>query len=172
MCLSASWPSVLLPLMLFPLLLLIFSQAVRKSMVISLSQFTQNCPGFKTNTPTSQESSESQANQDSRSLSASPGFKRVLCTTWPAILFPEVLPPHRIFSLFFSTLILLTLLLGKHQPGVDKPDPKTWKANFRCAMNSLPDIEEVKDKSIKKGNNAFRVYRMLPLSERPSKKGR
>lgn len=39
-------------------------------------------------------------------------------------------------------------------------------------MNSLPDIEEVKDKSIKKGNNAFRVYRMLPLSERPSKKGR
>lgn len=59
---------------------------------------------------------------------------------------------------------------GKHQPGVDKPDPKTWKANFRCAMNSLPDIEEVKDKSIKKGNNAFRVYRMLPLSERPSKK--
>ncbi|MBV96103.1 Interferon regulatory factor 2, partial [Eschrichtius robustus] len=60
----------------------------------------------------------------------------------------------------------------KHQPGVDKPDPKTWKANFRCAMNSLPDIEEVKDKSIKKGNNAFRVYRMLPLSERPSKKGK
>lgn len=66
---------------------------------------------------------------------------------------------------FFSSL-------GKYQSGVDKPDPKTWKANFRCAMNSLPDIEEVKDKSIKKGNNAFRVYRMLPLSERPSKKGR
>ncbi|KYO46121.1 interferon regulatory factor 2 isoform A [Alligator mississippiensis] len=61
---------------------------------------------------------------------------------------------------------------GKFQQGVDKPDPKTWKANFRCAMNSLPDIEEVKDKSIKKGNNAFRVYRMLPLSERPSKKGK
>ncbi|XP_030099166.1 interferon regulatory factor 2 isoform X4 [Mus musculus] len=61
---------------------------------------------------------------------------------------------------------------GKHQPGIDKPDPKTWKANFRCAMNSLPDIEEVKDRSIKKGNNAFRVYRMLPLSERPSKKGK
>lgn len=61
---------------------------------------------------------------------------------------------------------------GKHQPGIDKPDPKTWKANFRCAMNSLPDIEEVKDKSIKKGNNAFRVYRMLPMSERPSKKGK
>ncbi|XP_078534137.1 interferon regulatory factor 2 isoform X2 [Lissotriton helveticus] len=61
---------------------------------------------------------------------------------------------------------------GKYQPGVDKADPKTWKANFRCAMNSLPDIEEVKDKSIKKGNNAYRVYRMLPPSERPFKKAK
>ncbi|XP_077333421.1 interferon regulatory factor 2 isoform X2 [Lithobates pipiens] len=61
---------------------------------------------------------------------------------------------------------------GKYQPGIDKPDPKTWKANFRCAMNSLPDIEEVKDKSMKKGNNAFRVYRMIPIAERPSKRGK
>ncbi|KAM4709343.1 interferon regulatory factor 2 [Discoglossus pictus] len=61
---------------------------------------------------------------------------------------------------------------GKYQPGIDKPDPKTWKANFRCAMNSLPDIEEVKDKSMKKGNNAFRVYRMIPVAERPSKRGK
>ncbi|XP_041929537.1 interferon regulatory factor 2 isoform X6 [Alosa sapidissima] len=61
---------------------------------------------------------------------------------------------------------------GKYQPGLDKPDPKTWKANFRCAMNSLPDIEEVKDKSIKKGTNAFRVYKMLSPSERQSKRGK
>ncbi|XP_051715945.1 interferon regulatory factor 2 isoform X2 [Ctenopharyngodon idella] len=60
---------------------------------------------------------------------------------------------------------------GKYQPG-DKPDPKTWKANFRCAMNSLPDIEEVKDKSIKKGTNAFRVYKMLSASEKHSKRGK
>ncbi|XP_056328114.1 interferon regulatory factor 2 isoform X2 [Danio aesculapii] len=60
---------------------------------------------------------------------------------------------------------------GKYQPG-DKPDPKTWKANFRCAMNSLPDIEEVKDKSNKKGTNAFRVYKMLSASERQSKRGK
>ncbi|TTG17231.1 Interferon regulatory factor 2 [Bagarius yarrelli] len=59
---------------------------------------------------------------------------------------------------------------GKYQPGLDKPDPKTWKANFRCAMNSLPDIEEVKDKSIKKGTNAFRVYKMLSATERQSKR--
>ena len=60
---------------------------------------------------------------------------------------------------------------GKFQPGIDRPDPKTWKANFRCAMNSLPDIEEVKDKSIKKGTNAFRVYKMLSYPERCMKKG-
>lgn len=60
---------------------------------------------------------------------------------------------------------------GKYQPGADRPDPKTWKANFRCAVNSLPDMEEVKDKSNKKGTNAFRVYKMLSSSERTSKKG-
>lgn len=54
---------------------------------------------------------------------------------------------------------------------MDQPDPKTWKANFRCAMNSLPDIEEVKDKSIKKGSNAFRVYKMLSSLERSLKRG-
>ncbi|KAK0152224.1 Interferon regulatory factor 2 [Merluccius polli] len=61
---------------------------------------------------------------------------------------------------------------GKYDPGVDRPDPKTWKANFRCAVNSLPDMEEVKDKSIKKGTNAFRVYKMLSASERLYKKGK
>ncbi|KAK9536894.1 hypothetical protein VZT92_006647 [Zoarces viviparus] len=52
---------------------------------------------------------------------------------------------------------------GKHVEG-QACDPKTWKANFRCAMNSLPDIEEVKDKSINKGHQAVRVFRMLPAS--------
>ncbi|XP_038162735.1 interferon regulatory factor 1b isoform X1 [Cyprinodon tularosa] len=50
---------------------------------------------------------------------------------------------------------------GKYTTG-QVCDPKTWKANFRCAMNSLPDIEEVKDKSINKGHQAMRVFRMLP----------
>ncbi|XP_077102731.1 interferon regulatory factor 2a [Siphateles boraxobius] len=59
---------------------------------------------------------------------------------------------------------------GKYRPGIDKPDPKTWKANFRCAMNSLPDIEEVKDKSMKRGSNAFRMYRLLSSSEKAVKK--
>ncbi|KAM3869130.1 interferon regulatory factor 1b [Diretmus argenteus] len=53
---------------------------------------------------------------------------------------------------------------GKYEEGKTTADPKTWKANFRCAMNSLPDIEEIKDKSINKGQQAMRVYRMLQLS--------
>ncbi|XP_068456432.1 interferon regulatory factor 1b [Clinocottus analis] len=52
---------------------------------------------------------------------------------------------------------------GKHVEG-QACDPKTWKANFRCAMNSLPDIEEVKDRSINKGHQAVRVFRMLPAT--------
>lgn len=31
-------------------------------------------------------------------------------------------------------------------------------------MNSLPDIEEVKDKSVNKGQQAMRIFRMLPVS--------
>lgn len=45
-------------------------------------------------------------------------------------------------------------------------DPKTWKANFRCALNSLPDIEEVKDRSVNKGHHAMRVFRMLPQASK------
>lgn len=52
---------------------------------------------------------------------------------------------------------------GKYVEG-QTCDPKTWKANFRCAMNSLPDIEEVKDRSVNKGHQAMRVFRMLPVS--------
>ncbi|KAM6983510.1 interferon regulatory factor 1b [Tautogolabrus adspersus] len=52
---------------------------------------------------------------------------------------------------------------GKYVEG-QTSDPKTWKANFRCAMNSLPDIKEVKDKSINKGHQAARVFRMLPAT--------
>ncbi|XP_024909417.1 interferon regulatory factor 1-like isoform X2 [Cynoglossus semilaevis] len=51
---------------------------------------------------------------------------------------------------------------GRYRPGKDNPDPKTWKANFRCALNSLPDVCELREQSRKRGNNAFKVYRMLP----------
>ncbi|XP_053573168.1 interferon regulatory factor 1 isoform X2 [Bombina bombina] len=61
---------------------------------------------------------------------------------------------------------------GRHKIGEKESDPKTWKANFRCAMNSLPDIEEVKDKSIYKGSSAVRVYRMLPPQVKVERKER
>ncbi len=62
----------------------------------------------------------------------------------------------------------LSLLLfppGRYRPGKDKPDPKTWKANFRCALNSLPDICELQEHSRKRGSNAYRVYRMMPSTQ-------
>ncbi|CAG5853585.1 unnamed protein product [Menidia menidia] len=61
---------------------------------------------------------------------------------------------------------------GRYRPGKDKPDPKTWKANFRCALNSLPDVCELPEHSRKRGSNAYRVYRMLPSSQtRKRRKG-
>lgn len=59
---------------------------------------------------------------------------------------------------------------GKFRQGQTDPDPKTWKANFRCAMNSLHDIEEVKDRSVNRGCGAVRVYRMLPSTSKPKEK--
>lgn len=56
-------------------------------------------------------------------------------------------------------------LAGKYTEGQAK-DPKTWKANFRCALNSLPDIEEVKDRSVNKGHHAKRVFKMLPQASK------
>ena len=49
---------------------------------------------------------------------------------------------------------------GKYK-GNDKPNPKTWKANFRCALNSLPDMVELTDKRTTKGNNAYKVYKII-----------
>uniref|UniRef100_A0A8C7E1N5 Interferon regulatory factor n=1 Tax=Naja naja TaxID=35670 RepID=A0A8C7E1N5_NAJNA len=59
---------------------------------------------------------------------------------------------------------------GRYKEGDVEPDPKTWKANFRCAMNSLPDIQEVKDQSISKGPSAVRVYKMLDPPVKAEKK--
>ncbi|XP_069508620.1 interferon regulatory factor 1 isoform X2 [Ambystoma mexicanum] len=61
---------------------------------------------------------------------------------------------------------------GRYKSGEKAPDPKTWKANFRCAMNSLPDVQEVKGRSINKGSSAVRVYKMLPPSVKVERKER
>ncbi|KAM9825695.1 interferon regulatory factor 2-like isoform X1 [Syngnathus typhle] len=51
---------------------------------------------------------------------------------------------------------------GRYRPGQHKADPKTWKANFRCALNSLPDVFELRERSNKRGSDAYKVYKMLP----------
>lgn len=67
---------------------------------------------------------------------------------------------------------LFSWSVGRYKAGEKEPDPKTWKANFRCAMNSLPDVEEVKDQSRNKGSSAVRVYRMLPPLTKNQRKER
>ena len=61
-------------------------------------------------------------------------------------------------------------ILGKYRPGHPSSvnDPKTWKANFRCAINSLPDVVEVKEMNVnsKRGPNAYKVYTFLPPKSR------
>ncbi|XP_048758051.2 interferon regulatory factor 1-like isoform X2 [Ostrea edulis] len=49
---------------------------------------------------------------------------------------------------------------GKFVDG-DEPDPKRWKANFRCALNSLPDVRQLKDQGQRKGKDAYKVYQFL-----------
>ncbi|KAK3579482.1 hypothetical protein CHS0354_028300 [Potamilus streckersoni] len=44
-------------------------------------------------------------------------------------------------------------------------DTKRWKANFRCALNSLSDVKEQKDSGVKKGANAFKVYKFTDLAK-------
>lgn len=55
----------------------------------------------------------------------------------------------------------------KYNPDTDMPkaNPKMWKANFRCAINSLPDIEELRDRGKTKGNDAYKVYRLIPRTK-------
>lgn len=55
---------------------------------------------------------------------------------------------------------------GKYKEGVDKFDPATWKTRLRCALNKLPDIKELKERSQLEGTDPFRVYRLLPEPDR------
>lgn len=49
---------------------------------------------------------------------------------------------------------------GRYRDGLDRPDPRRWKANFRCALNALPDIIEIPSRGQTRGRDAFKVYRI------------
>jgi len=57
---------------------------------------------------------------------------------------------------------------GKCSNNVD--EPKRWKANFRCALNSLPDVREVKTLGQNRGKEPFKVYEFLDV-DAPRKGG-
>ncbi|CAB3979489.1 interferon regulatory factor 1 [Paramuricea clavata] len=52
---------------------------------------------------------------------------------------------------------------GKFKPGeTPQEQPKVWKANFRCALNALPDIQEIVSERETRGNEAQKVFHMRP----------
>ncbi|XP_073231970.1 interferon regulatory factor 2-like [Porites lutea] len=55
---------------------------------------------------------------------------------------------------------------GKNKEGRDLPDPRKWKTNFRCALNALPDIKEIREESCPRGKDAYKIYKMRPVRGR------
>jgi len=53
------------------------------------------------------------------------------------------------------------MFTGKYSNNVD--EPKRWKANFRCALNSLPDVREIKYLAQTRGKDPFKVYEFVDL---------
>ncbi|XP_033744708.1 interferon regulatory factor 1-like [Pecten maximus] len=52
------------------------------------------------------------------------------------------------------------------------PNPKRWKANFRCALNSLGDVKEIKTEGTTRGNNAYRLFEFLEEKRKTIKRSR
>ncbi|XP_078495028.1 uncharacterized protein LOC113474866 [Ciona intestinalis] len=77
---------------------------------------------------------------------------------------------------FYISLIAAVELLQIHGTrdngilhlGASPKDVKQHKANFRCALNSLRDVRAVPQLSKSKGDDAYRVYKMLPKQKTKS----
>ena len=59
------------------------------------------------------------------------------------------------------TNVYFLCFAGKYNP--EKAEYKRWKTNFRCALNSLHDVEVVKEKCNTKSKEPYKVYHLLPM---------
>ncbi|XP_060071776.1 uncharacterized protein LOC132551616 [Ylistrum balloti] len=66
---------------------------------------------------------------------------------------------------------LYAIHTGRHTKN-QSPNPKRWKANFRCALNSLDDVTEVKSEGSTRGTNAYRVFKFLEEKKKQIKRRR
>ncbi|CAD5119595.1 unnamed protein product [Dimorphilus gyrociliatus] len=57
---------------------------------------------------------------------------------------------------------------GKYNESKDKPDHKRWKANFRCAINSVSDLVEIKDAMHRQDGETYKVFQFLPEKAKKS----
>ncbi|XP_069112281.1 interferon regulatory factor 5-like isoform X2 [Argopecten irradians] len=69
---------------------------------------------------------------------------------------------HEEDSMIFKEWAIHT---GRYREGVDNADWPTWKTRFRCALNKLPDIVEVKEKSSLDGAEPYRAYKFIPRKD-------
>ncbi|KAJ3593709.1 hypothetical protein NHX12_006043 [Muraenolepis orangiensis] len=105
--------------------------------------------------------------QDFRSAASRPGVliqeasgRRTRDAKGPGVFWNlELTRMHKTGRLRLRTWLEEQIESGKY-PGVTWLD-QTWKANFRCALNSLRDVCELQDRSRKRGPLASRVYRLL-----------
>ncbi|XP_039270408.2 uncharacterized protein LOC120345081 [Styela clava] len=51
---------------------------------------------------------------------------------------------------------------GRYREGIDKPEPIIWKTRLRCALNKMPDIREIPERSRLDISEPYRVYHFLP----------
>jgi len=63
-------------------------------------------------------------------------------------------------SYYIREPLNVELFAGKYDPSNE--NPRKWKANFRCALNSLPDVIIVPSLCVRKGKEAYRVFKILP----------